>query len=73
MTQAYDEKGNLRDWWTAEDKQRFKELAARVEAYYDSMEVNGTKVNGTLSVTENIADLGGVSCVTEIAKNEGYT
>ena len=68
----YDEQGNLRDWWTAEDKQRFKELAARVEAYYDSMEVNGTKVNGTLSVTENIADLGGVSCVTEIAKNEGY-
>lgn len=73
MTQAYDEKGNLRDWWTAEDKQRFKELAARVEAYYDSMEVNGTKVNGTLSVTENIADLGGVSCVTEIAKMRDMT
>lgn len=68
----YDEKGNLRDWWTAEDKQRFEELAAKVVDYYDTMEVNGTKINGSLTATENIADLGGVSCVTEIAKDEGY-
>ena len=68
----YDEKGNLRDWWTAQDKQRFRELAQKVIDYYDTMEVNGIQVNGTLSVTENIADLGGVSCITEIAKEKGY-
>lgn len=68
----YDEKGNLRDWWTAEDKKRFKELAQNVIDYYDTMEVEGIKVNGALSVTENIADLGGVSCTTEIAKKNGY-
>ena len=68
----YDEKGNLRDWWTAQDKQHFRELAQKVIDYYDTMEVNGIQVNGTLSVTENIADLGGVSCITEIAKEKGY-
>ena len=68
----YDEKGNLRDWWTAQDKQRFRELAQKVIDYYDTMEVNGIKVNGSLSVTENIADLGGVSCITEIAREKGY-
>ena len=68
----YDEKGNLRDWWTAQDKQHFRELAQKVIDYYDTMEVNGIQVNGTLSVTENIADLGGVSCITEIAREKGY-
>lgn len=68
----YDEKGNLRDWWTAGDKKRFQELAQKVIDYYDAMEVNGIKVNGKLCATENIADLGAVACITEIAKQEGY-
>lgn len=68
----FDENGNLRDWWTAEDKERFQELAGNVISYYDGMEVNGRTVNGQQTVTENIADLGGVSCVTEIAGSEGY-
>lgn len=68
----YDEKGNLRDWWTDEDRQHFKELGQKVIDYYSLMEVNGIPVNGSLSATENIADLGAVSCLTEIAKKEGY-
>lgn len=68
----YDEKGNLRDWWTAEDKGKFKELAQRVIDYYNTMEVDGISVNGSLTVTENIADLGSMSCITEIAKQNGY-
>ena len=47
-------------------------MAQKVIDYYDTMEVNGIQVNGTLSVTENIADLGGVSCITEIAREKGY-
>ena len=68
----FDEDGNLRDWWTAEDKEKFRSLAQEVISYYDGMEVNGRAVNGEQTVTENIADLGGVSCVTEIAAAEGY-
>lgn len=68
----YDEKGNLRDWWTDEDKQKFEELSRKVIDYYDTMEMGGIKVNGSLTATENIADLGAVSCATEIAKKEGY-
>lgn len=68
----YDEKGNLRDWWTEEDKKKFKELSQKVIDYYGAMEMGGIKVNGSLTATENIADLGAVSCVTEIAKMEGY-
>mgnify|MGYP005802522479 CR=1 FL=1 len=68
----YDEQGNLRDWWTQEDRESFQSLAEQVIAYYDGMEVNGKQVNGEQTVSENIADLGGVSCITEIAEAEGY-
>lgn len=68
----YDENGNLRNWWSEEDKQKFDELTQKVIDYYNSMEVNGIQVNGSLSVTENIADLGAISCITEIAKKQGY-
>lgn len=64
--------GNLRDWWTPKDKERFKELSQKVIDYYSAMEADHIKVNGSLSVTENIADLGGLSCATEIAKNNGW-
>lgn len=68
----FDEKGNLRDWWTAQDKEQFQALADQVISYYDGMDIEGKKINGEQTVTENIADLGGVSCITEIADSQGY-
>lgn len=68
----YDEKGNQRDWWSAEDKRRFKELSQKVTTYYEGMELNGMQVNGSLTLIENIADLGSISCCTEIARKNGY-
>ena len=68
----YDEKGNLRDWWAAADRKRFEELSRRVIDYYNTMEIGGRHVDGELTVTENIADLGAASCITQIARQNGY-
>ena len=68
----FDEQGNLRNWWTTEDQESFQALAGEVAAYYDTMEIDGRQVNGSQTVSENIADLGGVACITQIAQEQGY-
>lgn len=57
----FDAGGRLRDWWTAEDKQRFETLGKRVVDRYAAHEIGpGQPVNGQLTLAENIADLGGL-------------
>jgi predicted metalloendopeptidase len=57
----YDGAGNLNNWWTARDRERFEERTHRLIAQYDEYEVlPGLKVNGALSLGENIGDLGGL-------------
>ena len=68
----FDEAGNVRNWWTEEDMAHFQAMAGEVAAYYSTFEVNGTPVDGVQTVTENIADLGAVACITEIAQKNGY-
>jgi putative endopeptidase len=58
----YDAAGNLRDWWTAEDDARFRALSEGLVAQYGEYVVQDTlRVNGRLTLGENIADLGGVT------------
>jgi putative endopeptidase len=58
----YDAAGNLNDWWTAEDAERFQERADRLAAQYDEYTVlDSLHVNGKLTLGENIADLGGLT------------
>lgn len=58
----FDAKGNLKSWWTAEDRTRFEKKAKVVERQFNQYEVaDGVKVNGKLTLGENIADLGGLS------------
>lgn len=58
----FDAKGNLKSWWTAEDRKRFMEKAKKVERQFNKYTVaDGVKVNGKLTLGENIADLGGLS------------
>jgi predicted metalloendopeptidase len=58
----YDGQGNLRDWWTAEDGERFKERAARLSAQYSTYSpIDGMNVNGDLTLGENIGDLSGLA------------
>ncbi|MFH1386410.1 MAG: M13 family metallopeptidase [bacterium] len=66
----YDSKGNLRDWWTEGDDKRFKERAQKLVVQYSSYEVApGLKVNGELTLGENIADLGGLSIAYTALQN----
>ncbi len=62
----YDLQGNLREWWSEEDEKAFLARAKEVVDLYGSKEVlPGVKVNGELTLGENIADLGGVSIAYE--------
>lgn len=69
----FDENGNLNNWWTDEDYKNFEDLKNDVINYYNGYKVNGKSVNGEQTVSENIADLGAVSCIVEIAKQKGAT
>jgi putative endopeptidase len=60
----YDGTGALRDWWTEEDRERFDALAQRLKDQFDHYTPTGLdeshRVNGGLTVGENIGDLGGL-------------
>jgi len=57
----FDEQGRIRDWWTPASDDRFSERATRLGGQYDTYEpVPGMRVNGQLTMGENIGDLGGV-------------
>ncbi|WP_428225448.1 M13 family metallopeptidase [Flavobacterium sp.] len=57
----YDEKGNLNNWWTAQDLEKFKAKTKAIVAQYSKYEaLPGKFVNGDATQGENIADLGGV-------------
>ncbi len=66
----FDEFGNLNNWWTDEDSAHFKQLAQKMIEEFDGIPFAGQKVNGKLTVSENIADAGGLSCALEAAKAE---
>jgi len=57
----FDKDGNLKDWWTKDDEQKFNERAACEVKQYDEIEaVPGVHLNGKLTLGENLADLGGL-------------
>ena len=60
----YDGDGKLTDWWTEADKAAFEQRTASLIAQYDALAPAQTpehKVNGSLTIGENIGDLGGLS------------
>jgi endothelin-converting enzyme/putative endopeptidase len=60
----YDERGNMENWWTPEDREAFQARADKLIAQYDGFEprdLPGEHVNGALTVGENIGDLGGIT------------
>ena len=69
----YDEYGNLKDWWTSEDKSKYDELKQKIVDYYSNYEVYGMKVNGENTVGENISDLASISTMISIMESENAT
>ncbi len=61
--------GNFQEWWTGEDTTRFKALTDKVVAQYGAYEpLPGSKVNGELTLGENIADLAGLTVAYDAYK-----
>lgn len=57
----FDEKGNLKNWWSEEDEKRFKKKAQMLVDQFNAYTVLGNKhPNGEATLGENIADLGGI-------------
>ncbi|HUB30345.1 MAG TPA: M13 family metallopeptidase [Terracidiphilus sp.] len=83
----FDKDGNLADWWTKDDEQKFNDRAACEVKQYDAIEaVPGVHLNGKLTLGENLADLGGLwlawlawmdkaqsAHLDMTAKTDGYT
>lgn len=58
----FDKDGNLKSWWTKEDRKKFDERAERIIKQFDQYTVLDTvHLNGKLTEGENIADLGGLA------------
>ncbi|AVE43518.1 M13 family metallopeptidase [Providencia stuartii] len=57
----YDGTGQLRNWWSDDSKQHFKQKTDKLVEQYNSFSVDGQKVNGQLTLGENIGDLGGLN------------
>ena len=69
LTHGFDDQGRkidadgaLRDWWTREDADKFEARAKVLGEQYSVFEpIPGARVNGALTMGENIADLGGLT------------
>lgn len=67
----FDGKGNMKSWWTPEDRKRFDRKASVVKKQFDQYRVaDGVPVNGQLTLGENIADLGGASIAYDAYQRE---
>lgn len=67
----YDEYGNYNVWWTDEEREEYERLTQSIIDYYNGYEIMGIAVDGELTLMENIADLGAVTCIAAIIGDDG--
>jgi len=80
MTHGYDDQGsrfgptgNFEQWWTKGDADKFRALNRKLVQQFNDYEVMpGLKVNGNLTLSENIADLGGLSVAFDAMQRATY-
>lgn len=75
MTHGYDDQGarfgptgNFENWWTDADAKGFSGLTDKLVNQFNGYDAGGTKVNGKLTLGENIADLGGIATAYDAMK-----
>lgn len=68
----FDGKGNLKNWWTAEDAKRFKAATQCLVKQFNQYKIGDLSVNGELVLGEATADLGGLNLAYKafLASNE---
>uniref|UniRef100_A0A6C0D7G0 Peptidase M13 C-terminal domain-containing protein n=1 Tax=viral metagenome TaxID=1070528 RepID=A0A6C0D7G0_9ZZZZ len=66
----YDQYGLKNNWWLARDNRRYNSITKKLVEFYNNSEVYNIKINGRLTLNENLADLGGVSIALEALKKE---
>jgi len=66
----YDERGNYKNWWTAHDSRMFEKLTQSLVDFYDGTGYMGGKVDGELTLSENLADLGGLAISLHALQSE---
>lgn len=65
----YDANGNLNDWWTEEDANKYKEMTAILVTQFNNFVINDSLyVDGELTLGENISDLGGLTIALNAVK-----
>ncbi len=65
----FDGDGNLKSWWTKDDKKNFTARVARIEKQFDEFNpIDKLHINGKLTAGENIADLGGLKIAFQALK-----
>lgn len=70
MGSKFDANGNMHNWWTDEDKQKFEARTKILVEQFNQFEADkGLFVNGELTLGENIADLGGLAVAYDAYKN----
>ncbi|GAB0171360.1 M13-type metalloendopeptidase [Lysinibacillus sp. CTST325] len=64
---AYDENGNANNWWTEEDFKKFEEKNQELIEFYNEIEIiPGVLNDGQLTLSENVADLGGMAASLQV-------
>ena len=66
----FDKDGNQHDWWTEQDKKNYNARTKVLEDYFSTVEVvAGKKINGKLTLGENIGDNGGLNIAFRAFQN----
>ena len=69
-----DENGNLNNWWTKADERKFNKKVKAMIKQFDGIELPWGTVNGKFTVSENIADNGGMAVTLDImSQTEGVS
>jgi len=70
MGSKYDEKGNLKNWWTKHDRRKFDAKVKNVITQYEKFAAyDGIKMDASLSTGENLADISGLAICEEYLRD----